>query len=90
MTCSIFLKYSFRDLQIYLSKLDRKFANDSSFPERIQTQLEDKSKLYFHRELLIRSLLNFRVDLVTITDSNGMSDEREPVLEHLFPGKLIF
>ena len=78
--------YSYRELQIFLSKLERKHSNDSTFHEKIQTQIDDKfSKLYFHRELLIRSLLNFRVDLLTITDSNGMSDEREPQLENLFP-----
>ena len=78
--------YSYRELQIFLSKLERKHANDSTFHEKIQTQIDDKfSKLYFHRELLIRSLLNFRVDLLTITDSNGMSEEREPQLENLFP-----
>ena len=69
-----------------LSKLERKFGNDSSFST--DEDIDEKhspSKIYFHRELAVRSLLNFRVDLLTITDSNGMTTEREFVLENLFP-----
>ena len=78
--------YSYKELQMYLSKLDRKYGNDASF-ENIETidEKQEPSKVYFHRELAVRSLLNFRVDLLTITDSNGMTAEREAVLENLFP-----
>jgi len=78
--------YSYKELQMYLSRLDRKYGNDASF-ENIETidEKQEPSKVYFHRELAVRSLLNFRVDLLTITDSNGMTAEREAVLENLFP-----
>lgn len=71
--------YSYKDLQHYLNRLERKYAN----PELVSES--PPSKIYFHRELAIRSLLNFRVDLLTISDSNGISEEREPLLENLFP-----
>ena len=78
--------YSYKELQMYLSRLDRKYGNDATF-ENIETidEKHEPSKVYFHRELAVRSLLNFRVDLLTITDSNGMTAEREAVLENLFP-----
>ena len=78
--------YSYRELQLYLSRLERKYGNDSSFTDT--TNIDEKqspSKIYFHRELVIRSLLNFRIDLLTITDTNGMSEDREATLENLFP-----
>lgn len=71
---------------MYMNKLERKFANDAQF-SHIQS-IDEKSptsKIYFHRELVIRSRLNFRIDLLTITDSNGMTPDREHVLENLFP-----
>ncbi len=69
-----------------MSKLDRKYGNDTSFAN--VDSIDEKqtpAKIYFHRELVVRSLLNFRVDLLTITDTSGMTEEREPVLENLFP-----
>ena len=77
--------YSYRELQMYLSKLERKYANDkveSLDAEKLQAS---HHKIYFHRELVIRSLLNFRIDLLTITDTSGISDEREATLDNLFP-----
>lgn len=41
--------------------------------------------VYFHRELLCRSLDGNRVDLLTVTNCSGMAEEREPRLPHLFP-----
>ena len=78
--------YTYKELQIYMNKLERKYGNDSSFPDN---QIFDEKtmipKIYLHRELVVRSLLNFRIDLLTITDTSGMIDEREAVLENLFP-----
>ncbi|CAN0533686.1 unnamed protein product, partial [Ectocarpus sp. 12 AP-2014] len=40
---------------------------------------------YFHRELLIRTPEGRRVDLLTVTDCNGILNEREPQIDpHLF------
>ena len=78
--------YSYKELQLYLSRLERKYANDATFDDNDTIdEKQESSKVYFHRELVVRSLLNFRVDLLTITDTNGMTSEREPVLENLFP-----
>ena len=78
--------YSYKELQLCLSRLERKYANDATFDDNDTIdEKQESSKVYFHRELVVRSLLNFRVDLLTITDTNGMTSEREPVLENLFP-----
>lgn len=41
--------------------------------------------VYYHRELLCRSLDGNRVDLLTVTNCSGMQEEREPRLPQLFP-----
>nr|XP_042701361.1 cytosolic carboxypeptidase-like protein 5 isoform X8 [Chrysemys picta bellii] len=41
--------------------------------------------IYYHRELLCRSLDNLRVDLLTVTSCHGMREEREPRLDNVFP-----
>ena len=69
---------------MYLSKLERKYANDNAI-DALDDKLQSSNKIYFHRELAIRSLLNFRIDLLTITDTSGISDEREATLDNLFP-----
>ncbi|XP_034555144.1 cytosolic carboxypeptidase-like protein 5 [Notolabrus celidotus] len=57
--------------------------------------------LYYHRELLCKSLDGNRVDLLTVTNCSGMQTEREPRLPklfpdtntprpHCFPGKRVF
>lgn len=41
--------------------------------------------VYYYRELLCNSLDGNRVDLLTVTNCNGMQDEREARLPKLFP-----
>ena len=41
--------------------------------------------LYYHRELLIRSVEDRRVELLTVTSADGMLNEREALLPNLFP-----
>ena len=43
------------------------------------------SNLYYHRELLTRSVNGHRVELLTITSPKGMAADREPVIDGLFP-----
>jgi len=63
--------FSYSDLQAKLSGLDRK--------------LQQSSKIYFMRELLTLSLDGRRVDLLTFTSVKGLTFEREPLIEGLFP-----
>ena len=46
---------------------------------------EDSTNIYFHRDLLCYSLDELRVDLITITSTDGMTTVTEPRLPGLFP-----
>jgi len=41
------------------------------------------------RELLCKSLEDRRIDMITVTSAEGMTDEREEELPFLFPDKTI-
>ena len=58
-------------MQSYLSQLDNTFSISSN--------------IYYQRELLIYSLDGSRVDVLTITSSEGISEEREDLIPDLFP-----
>ena len=45
----------------------------------------DPTAIYYNRELAIRSYDGNRVDLITISSYEGISEEREHDLPHLFP-----
>ena len=74
--------YTYKELQGNLDRLFRKqgngnkpFAEISSLPE---------TAIYFHRENVVRSLENRRLDLLTISGVNGISSDREETLANLF------
>lgn len=46
---------------------------------------ELKNEIYYHRELVIYSVENRRIDLITITRFEGIEDEREERMKNLFP-----
>lgn len=72
--------FSYTECQEMLQQLDANYPNAA--------QLSPSSapgSVYFHRELLCRSLDGNRVDLLTVTNCSGMLEEREPRLPHLFP-----
>jgi hypothetical protein len=48
---------------------------------------DNKESVYCNREVIIKSLDNLNIDLITITDVNGMnkSGKREPYFKGLFP-----
>ncbi len=49
-------------------------------------KMTEKGALFYQRELITRSLDGRRIDLVTITSTDGASaTEREPLLSGLFP-----
>lgn len=67
--------YSYEDTQTYLQGLDCKLCHDN--PHGI----------YYHRELLCKSIDGLRVDLLTVTSFTGMLQDREARLQGLFPDK---
>lgn len=78
--------YSYRELQSYLGKLERRYGCDKILNDKTPAKLEQMSpKIYFHRELACRSLQGRRVELITLSDTTGISVDREPVLDKLFP-----
>ena len=48
-------------------------------------KFRDKSEIYVNRETVIKSLENRNLDLITITDMNGIQDRFEKTLPDLFP-----
>ncbi|KAK7907149.1 hypothetical protein WMY93_015761 [Mugilogobius chulae] len=72
--------FSYNECQDMLQQLDNNYPSGA--------QLSPSSPpgcVYYHRELLCRSLDGNRVDLLTVTNCSGMMEEREPRLAHLFP-----
>ncbi|KAF4144126.1 Zinc carboxypeptidase, partial [Phytophthora infestans] len=81
--------YTYTRVQEELASLDRQFADpkqhsvQSSTSPTPPTKEEISSNVYYHRELLTRSLEGLRVDLVTISSYDGItsshqSSERNP------------
>lgn len=50
-----------------------------------QTKTELESEIYYHRELLMRSIEGRNIDLLTITSFNGIQLDREERIHNLFP-----
>ncbi|XP_074803384.1 cytosolic carboxypeptidase-like protein 5 isoform X6 [Natator depressus] len=81
--------FSYTECQEMLAQLDSRFEECKYMsPSRAFLHLPPSSPLdaiYYHRELLCRSLDNLRVDLITVTSCHGMREEHEPRLDNLFP-----
>ncbi|XP_070781950.1 cytosolic carboxypeptidase-like protein 5 isoform X2 [Enoplosus armatus] len=72
--------FSYAECQEMLQQLD------GSYPNAAQVGPSSApGSVYYHRELLCDSLDGNRVDLLTVTNCNGMQEEREPRLPKLFP-----
>ena len=63
--------FSYSDCQNLLNKYEKSFANHP--------------KIYFHRELLVKSLQGRRVDLITITSKENQMKDEEDSIPYLFP-----
>eukprot|EP00092_Neocalanus_flemingeri_P026232 GFUD01028433.1.p1 GENE.GFUD01028433.1~~GFUD01028433.1.p1 ORF type:complete len:549 (+),score=113.91 GFUD01028433.1:26-1648(+) len=75
--------YKFEELQETLDTIEESFnCHPRAFK---QMQTEDKTDIYIHRETVIKSLENRNLDLLTITDMNGLQEELEDDLQDLFP-----
>ncbi|XP_061900900.1 cytosolic carboxypeptidase-like protein 5 isoform X2 [Entelurus aequoreus] len=72
--------FSYTECQEMLQHLDTSCQNTTEL-----CPSSPADNVYYHRELLCRSLDGNRVDLLTVTNCSGMQDEREPRLPQLFP-----
>ena len=75
--------YTYKELQSDLSRLEKKYST-APLPWTSLSSLPSSS-IYFHRELVTKSLENRRLDLLTISGMNNISREQEPLLSNLFP-----
>ncbi|KAF1329426.1 Metalloprotease family m14a, partial [Globisporangium splendens] len=82
--------YSFSRLQRKLHALDLKYQNPPSVqhdPTAILTLSKsapaNTSAIYYHRELLTRSIEGLRVDLLTISSFDGILSTRDPAIDAL-------
>lgn len=50
-----------------------------------QTKSDLESEIYYHRELLMRSIEGRNIDLLTITSFHGIQLDREERIQNLFP-----
>ncbi|XP_075939638.1 cytosolic carboxypeptidase-like protein 5 isoform X2 [Anarhichas minor] len=72
--------FSYSECQEMMQQFDKSYPNAAQL---IPSSAPDS--VYYHRELLCHSLDGNRVDLITVTNCNGMQEEREPRLPKLFP-----
>ncbi|XP_032398398.1 cytosolic carboxypeptidase-like protein 5 isoform X2 [Etheostoma spectabile] len=72
--------FSYSECQEMLQQFDKSYPNAAQL-----SPSSEPDSVYYHRELLCHSLDGNRVDLITVTNCNGMQDEREPRLPKLFP-----
>ncbi|XP_032234013.2 cytosolic carboxypeptidase-like protein 5 isoform X2 [Nematostella vectensis] len=72
--------YSYAELQSRLESLDKTYSLCKQL-----TPESPKTSIYYHCELLCKSLDELRVDLITLTSCKGMLNEREERLKSLFP-----
>lgn len=75
--------WSYTETQDQLNLLDTKFADAKNL-----TSKSNPDSIYYHREVLCKSLDNLRIELVTISSCHGLLDEDEPRFDsNLFPEK---
>ncbi|XP_034018660.1 cytosolic carboxypeptidase-like protein 5 isoform X2 [Thalassophryne amazonica] len=72
--------FSYTECQEMLQRLDDSYPNAAQL-----SSSSAPASVYYHRELLCNSIDGNRVDLLTVTNCNGMQEEREPRLPKLFP-----
>lgn len=65
--------YSYEEIQQYLHGLENKLKAKPS------------NAIYYHRELICKSIDDLRVDLITVSSSKGILEDVEPRLAGLFP-----
>ncbi|XP_030638396.1 cytosolic carboxypeptidase-like protein 5 [Chanos chanos] len=73
--------FSYSDCQDLLTRLDQSLLSTA----HTLGPGSPVDSVYYHRELLCRSLDGHRVDLLTISSCHGIQEDREPRLDRLFP-----
>ncbi|XP_046571721.1 cytosolic carboxypeptidase-like protein 5 isoform X3 [Haliotis rubra] len=75
--------WSYTESQDRLTELDKQFEHCKNLSPDSRPD-----SIYYHRELLSKSLDNLRVDLITISSCHGLCSHREPRFDgKLFPDK---
>jgi hypothetical protein len=74
--------FSYTDCQKKFDQLEQQYNSLG-----INQKTAQPDEIYFHRELLIRSLDGRRVDCLTVTSCRGITMKREDRLDGLFPYK---
>ncbi|XP_018431066.1 PREDICTED: cytosolic carboxypeptidase-like protein 5, partial [Nanorana parkeri] len=77
--------FSYEESQEMLAGLDDRFSDC----RLMSPGSGPPDSIYYHREPLCHSLDALHVDLLTISSCHGMSEEREPRLDKLFPDRSI-
>ena len=65
--------YSYEETQQYLHEMENKLLAKPS------------NAIYYHRELICKSIDDLRVDLITVSSRKGILEDVEPRLVGLFP-----
>lgn len=68
--------YSYEETQLYLQELDNKLKRKTT---------HGPNSIYYHRELICKSVDDLRVDLITVSSTKGILEDLEPRLAGLFP-----
>lgn len=76
--------FTYTDCQDLLNGYSARFLSGAS-STKTKKEIKSSDSIYFHREVLINSIENRRVDLLTVSSWAGIMPETEPRLEHLFP-----
>ncbi|KAJ3260462.1 Cytosolic carboxypeptidase-like protein 5 [Boothiomyces macroporosus] len=80
--------YSYTTLQNYINVLQDRFRPGSSTKSLIPLLKSlhiNNQDVYFHRDVLIRSLNNHNLDILTISSKEGIKNDHEQSIEGLFP-----
>uniref|UniRef100_H2YHN7 Cytosolic carboxypeptidase-like protein 5 n=1 Tax=Ciona savignyi TaxID=51511 RepID=H2YHN7_CIOSA len=75
--------WSYTECQESLEAYDQKHPNCAN----LKPNEKHDNEIYYHRELVAKSLDDRRIDLITVTSCRNMMWEREPRIEKLFSDK---
>eukprot|EP01017_Pseudomicrothorax_dubius_P040566 TRINITY_DN6363_c0_g1_i3.p1 TRINITY_DN6363_c0_g1~~TRINITY_DN6363_c0_g1_i3.p1 ORF type:complete len:621 (+),score=109.23 TRINITY_DN6363_c0_g1_i3:58-1920(+) len=80
-------KFEREDTVYFAFSFPWSYIENQKYFEACEETARQSKDIYFHKEVLIRSREKRNVDLITISSTKGMSNEREPMFYALFPEK---